>query len=184
MRCLRAAVLAALAACSASGQALEVDAIDVRVIEHGYRVQFEAVLAAPVERVVRVLTDYSGYASLDPRIRASEVLGATEAGAVLVRTRIRACAMLFCRTVNRTERVTHQPGRLVAEVLPASSDIKHGYARTEWVGEAGRTRIRYEAEFEPAFWVPGVVARRYAGGALRDSVVSMFENVEERARER
>jgi hypothetical protein len=92
--------------------------------------------------------------------------------------------MLFCRTVIRTESVTHQPGRLVAEVLPASSDIKHGYARTEWIGEAGRTRIRYEAEFEPAFWVPGIVARRYAGGALRESVVSMFENVEERARER
>lgn len=183
MRRLRSALLTALAACPIAAEALEVDAIDVRVAEHGYRVRFEAVLAAPVERVVQVLTDYAAYASLDPRIRESEVIGAGGAGQVLLRTRIRACAMFFCRTVTRTERVTHRDGRLVAEVLPASSDVRHGLSRTEWHGESGRTRIRYEAEFEPAFWVPGIIASRYAAGALGDSVVRMFENVEERARE-
>jgi hypothetical protein len=184
VRCVRPALLAALAACSPPAAALEVETLEVRVAGDGYRVRFEALLAAPAERVGRVLTDYAGYASLDPRIRESKVIRTLDTGEVLLQTRIRACAMIFCRTVRRTEQVTHREGRLVAVVVPAASDLEHGSSRTEWRGEAAVTHILYEAEFEPAFWVPGIVVRRYAAGALRESVVQLFANVEERARER
>jgi hypothetical protein len=162
--------------------ALDVGFLDVTVVEHRYHVQFEAVVQAPAAAVSRVLTDYASYAALDPAIRSSEVLGRTATGQVLLRTRIRACAAVFCRSVVRTEQVTEEGGRLVAEVLPAASDLRRGVTRTQWREEGGRTRVWYQSDFEPAFWVPEAIARRFAAGSLRESVLRLWRNVEERAR--
>jgi len=184
VRYARAVVLSGVAALPLSAHALEVKVIDARVTDQRYHVLFEGVIDAPVERVVEVLTDYAGYASLDPRIRESRVIGGRADGQVVLRTRIRACAGVFCRTVLRTEKVTREDGRLIAEVVPSGSDARQGITRTQWRGEGQATRIWYQADFQPAFWVPEVIARRYAAGSLRDSVVALFANVEESARGR
>ena len=162
--------------------ALEVLALDARVVDHVYHVTLEARLDAPTERVVEVLTDYAGYGSLDPRIRSSAVVGATPGGDPLIRTRVLACAAFFCRNVDRVEQVRRLDDRLLAEVLPERSDLRRGLTRTDWRTEDGRTRVRYTAEFEPDFWVPALVARSYASTTLRESVLQLFRNVEERAR--
>lgn len=163
--------------------ALEVGALEVTVVDRRYHVQLEAVVQAPAAAVARVLTDYAGYAVLDPAIRSVEVLGRTASGQVLLRTHIRACAAVFCRNVVRTEMVTEEGGRLVAVVVPAASDLRRGVTRTQWREEGGRTRVWYQSDFEPAFWVPEVIARRFAAGSLRESVLRLWQSVEERARD-
>jgi hypothetical protein len=162
-------------------RAMEVAVLDVVVAGDQYRIVFEALVDAPVERVAGVLTDYVGYVSLDPRIRSSEVIGVSLHGEPLVRTRIRACAAFFCRDVIRLERVTVGEGMLVAEAIPGRSDVRSS-ASTEWQPAGGRTRIIYKAEFTPDFWVPAIVSHGYAANQLRGSVRQLFENVEERAR--
>jgi hypothetical protein len=176
------ALLLASALFSSPARALSPVTLDVTVAGGVYRVTFDAVIDAPVERVASVLMDFVGYASLDPRIRSSEVVGAATDGAPLLKTRIRACAAFFCRDIRRVERVTVDDGVLVATALPGQSDVRSSVARTEWRAEGARTRIRYEAEFVPDFWVPTLVSRRYAGRMLRESVLELFEKVEERAR--
>jgi len=163
--------------------ALEVGSLDVRVVDHRYHVQLEAVVDAPAAAVARVLTDYTGYAALDPAVRSVDVLGRTASGQVLLRTHIRACAAVFCRNVVRTEMVTEEGGRLVAEVVPAASDLRRGVTRTQWREEGDRTRVWYQSDFETAFWVPEVIARRFAAGSLRESVLRLWQSVEERARD-
>lgn len=157
--------------------------LDATVAGGVYRVTFDAVIDAPIDRVASVLVDFAGYAALDPRIRSSKVVGNTPDGAPLLKTRIRACAAFFCRDIRRVERVTVGDSVLVATALPKQSDVRSSVARTEWRAEGGRTRIRYEAEFVPDFWVPALVSRRYAAPMLRESVLQFFRNVEERARE-
>jgi hypothetical protein len=44
------------------------------------------------------------------------------------------------------------------------------------------TRVTYEAQFEPDFWVPSFIARQFAGHSLRESTLELFSNVEQRAR--
>jgi hypothetical protein len=176
------ALLVFLQLAGSSALALTAVTLDVSVAAGVYRVKFDALLDAPVEGVARVLTDYVAYASLDPRIRSSEVVGTAPDGAPLVKTRIRACAGFFCRDVRRVERVTFENGALVARALPERSDLRSSVARTEWRAEGDRTRVTYEAEFTPDFWVPAVISRGYAGRMLRESVLELFENVEEQAR--
>lgn len=147
-----------------------------------YRVALEAMLDAPAEAVASVLTDFAHYRDLDPRIRESEVLAGTQAGVVLLRTRLEVCAGYFCRTVERVERVTRGRTSLTAEVLPDRSDLRRGITRTRWRSAQARTRIVYCAEFEPGFWVPAFIGRRYSLEVLRESTLRLFANVEDRAR--
>ena len=179
----RIALLVCLQLAGWPAHALSTLALEVTVGAGIYRVKFDALLDAPVGRVGRVLEDYAGYTRLDPRIRSSQVIGVAPDGASLLKTRIRACAAFFCRDVQRIERVTLGDGVLVAEALPGQSDLRNSVARTEWRAEGDRTRIWYESEFTPDFWVPAVVSRGYARRMLRESVLELFENVEERARE-
>jgi len=182
LRAHGATLLVALGLGAPSALALEVVSLETRVTDGSYRVTLDVLLDAPAGQVARVLTDYAGYVALDPRIRKSEVIGATPAGDLLVHTRIVACAAFFCRNVARVEQVRRLEGRLLAEVVPARSDLRRGWTRTDWSDEHGRTRVRYTAEFEPDFWVPAVVARSYASTTLKESVLQLFQNVEGRAR--
>jgi hypothetical protein len=165
-------------------RALSVESLESSFEGGVYRVALLSVLDAPPADVGAVLADFAAYPDLDPRILRSEQLGVTGDGAVLLRTRIRVCEGFFCRTVTRVERVEAGPGRLVATVVPASSEVRHGLTRTEWRAAEGGTRVRYEAEFEPDFWVPAIIGRRFANHMLRESTVQLFENVEKAARER
>ena len=84
--------------------ALSVESVQTSLRGGVYRVELVARVDAPVESVAAVLTDYAGYRSLDPRIRASDVLPPEHEGEELVRTVVRACAGFFCRNVERVER--------------------------------------------------------------------------------
>jgi hypothetical protein len=86
--------------------------------------------------------------------------------------------------VERVERVTRTPDSQVAEVIPERSDIRRGIARTRWQQQGAGTLVHYEAEFEPDFWVPGIVAQRLGVRELRESTLRMFESVEREANDR
>jgi hypothetical protein len=164
-------------------------AIDVRVERTDFHdgvfhVVFEAVLDAPPHSVEAVLLDYSRYPLLDPRVRRAELVARDSASSMRVRTRIDACAGLFCRTVVRVERVDYGPGQLVATVIPELSDMRLGIARTLLRGVAEGTHLSYESTFEPDFWVPSLIGRTLAIRALRTSTVTFFRNVERAANER
>jgi hypothetical protein len=169
-----------LGACPAS--ALTVEKLVTEFRDGVYRVSFEAVLAAPPARVGVVLQDYSAYPSLDVRIRSSEHLATEPGGAVLLRTRIYACEGLFCRSVTRVERVEVGPDNILATVIPELSQLRRGLSRTTWQALDAGTRVTYEAEFEPDFWVPGFIGRQFAGHGLRESTLELFSNVERQAR--
>jgi hypothetical protein len=161
-------------------------AFDVRVddatfSDGAFRVTFEGVLDAPPARIEAVLLDYSRYRLIDPRVRRAELLAREADGALRVRTLIDACAGIFCRTVQRVERVEHRPGRLFSTVIPAQSDMRRGSARTYWHAEGNGTHVWYVAEFEPDFWVPALIGRGVALRALRESTRRLFRNVEHEA---
>jgi hypothetical protein len=169
-----------LGACPAP--ALTVEKLVTELRDGVYRVSFVAVLTAPPSSVGAVLQDYSAYPSLDGRIRSSERLASEPGGAILLRTRIHACEGLFCRNVTRVERVEAGPDNLVATVIPALSQLRRGLTRTTWKALDAGTRVSYDAEFEPDFWVPDFIGRLFAGHSLRESTLELFSNVERQAR--
>jgi hypothetical protein len=162
--------------------AFNLHSVDATYTDGVFRVSFEAVLDAPRQSIEAVLSDYTLYRRLDPRIKSAQSLGRQPDGTQLVRTRIDACAALFCRSVDRVERFAQQPGLLVATVVPERSDMRHGVASTRLKSLGSATVVIYHADFEPGFWVPGFIGRRYAVRALREATLKMFTNVEREAR--
>jgi hypothetical protein len=181
-----ACAVAALIAClpGEPATALEVQTLEATWSAPSYRVSLVALIDASPEKVAAVLLDYDAYPQLDPRIRRSESQPGEIPGVTIMRTRVRFCAGLFCRTIDRVEEVRHADGELVATVIPERSDLHQGRIRVTWRAEGQQTLVTYDAEFTPAFWVPRMIARRYAPPELRDATLTLFTNVERVAHDR
>lgn len=169
---------------AAPAHALVVDVNQAAFANGVFRVVFDGVLQASPDAIRTVLLDYSRYQLIDPRIRRAELVSRESDSSMRVRTLIDACAGFFCRRVERVERFESGPGRLVATVIPELSDMRRGRALTTWSAGADGTRVHYEAEFQPDFWVPGFIGHGLAIRALRDSTQALFRNVEREANAR
>lgn len=178
------ALLAGAVLAAPSAHAFEVRTNQATYADGVFRVVFEGVLQAKPADIEAVLLDYANYQKIDPRIRRAELVERESSTALRVRTRIDACAGFFCKTVDRVERFEHGPGELVATVIPELSDMRRGLARTTWSDGPDGTHVKYVAEFQPKFWVPGVVGHTLAVRALRESTQALFHNVEREANAR
>jgi hypothetical protein len=163
--------------------AFEVERADARYQDKEFRVELELVLNAPADRIEAVLRDYASYPSLDASILEARVLDRPSADTAMLYTKLRACSGgLFCRTVNRVERVQESSMDLLAVVVPERSDVLSGSTHTQLQTVAGGTRIRYTTSVAPKFWLPGFLARPLMLRTLREASLDLFRKVEIRAK--
>jgi hypothetical protein len=146
-----------------------------------FYVDLDVIVAAPPDRVMAVLLDYTNYPRLDGSILESKVQSREASGALNLYTKLRACSGLFCRTVNRVERVQESPSELLAVVLPEQSDVIAGRTHTVLQAVERGTRVRYQSELTPNFWVPGLIGRPLMLRTLKETSLNLFRNVEIRA---
>lgn len=166
---------------AANAAAFDVVHADAAYTGQHFQVDLTVTVNAPLARVETVLRDYARYPELDARIVESKVLERVGSRVVLF-TKLRACSGVFCRTVNRVEQVEEQPGELKASVLPERSDALTGVTRTVLTDESGRTRIEYQTQLAPNFWVPSFIGRPLMLRTLREASIDLFRNVERQAR--
>jgi hypothetical protein len=175
-----ALVLFALVSMPAFG--LEV--IRDQAAEHAgrYVVSIEVLLDAPREQVERVLTDYDRLHELHDSFISSEDLGEPEPGVTEVFTQVKGCVILFCKTLNRVERIRETDVGLVAEDVPGRGEFVSG--RTVWTltREGLRTRLVFVSSLKPDFWVPPLIGPGLLGTVTRRTTIEMLEAVEKRAR--
>lgn len=179
-----AGVTMALAACGAGAA----DILRLEMAEEASRVslRLEAELDAPPADVYAVITDYAALANLHRHVLESRVVRRIDPGTVDVYTRVRGCvAAVFCRSVIRVERITERPPtELLAEVLPEASDFAFGIVRWRLVPAGDGTRVEYETEVEPDFWVPKLFGRQLLQSFLRRTTEETIAQVEVLARRR
>jgi len=154
---------------------------DIEVTEQGgvYHIRASIVIDARAEYVQQVLSDFIHIYRLNPSIIESEVLGEGDTGTTRVRTRVLGCAGYFCQEVERVERVRNLPtGDLVADIVPAKSEFRSG--RTVWHVEAlgERSRVDYDSNVEPDFYIPPVVGKFLAKKSIRSEITTSFRNLE------
>jgi uncharacterized protein YndB with AHSA1/START domain len=165
--------------------AAEVTRAEVAHAEDLYTLTLEAYLAAPPLAVFAVITDYRHIQDLHRRVRESRVLRRIDARTTDVYTLLKGCvAAIFCKSIRRVERITETPPyELTAEVIPGESDLKSGFVRWRLYPEGEGTRLVYESEMEPDFWVPPVLGDALMSRSIRNTTQEMIERVEELARE-
>ena len=163
--------------------AMSVERLEVGEDGPRYYVTFEARLQAPADRVMRVLQDYPGYPALDGRILEARVTTAGDGERVLF-TQLRGCVgSVFCRDMERYERLDESDHLLVAEAIPGRGDLASGRTETRVQHDGDGSRVVYRSVFEPAFWMPHWLVRSAMQRTLEDGTRRMFENVERKAQE-
>ncbi len=159
MRRARAtAVVLLCAACATAALAARFERAAVRHEAGRYRLDFVVDLAAPTTPVRALLTDYDHLERLSAHIVESRRLPAVAGSEPQVRIVLRACVLIFCRTVRRVMAVERRAnGDILTLADPAASDFTHARELWQLQPHAGGTRLTYQAEFAPAFFVPPLI---------------------------
>lgn len=133
-----------------------------------------------------VITDYTHIQDLHRRVRESRVLKRIDARTAEVYTLLKGCvAAIFCKSIRRVERITEiPPTELTAEIVPGSGDLKSGTVRWQLAPEGSGTRLRYESQMEPDFWVPPLLGDALMSRSLRNTTEDMIDRVEALAQAR
>jgi hypothetical protein len=144
-----------------------------------FQLQFTTIIDAPAEYVKQVLTDFSHIYRLNPSIIESEVLPSKQSDETKIRTKVLACAPVFCREVERVEIVrTLASGDLQADIIPELSEFRSGQAIWKITDMDDKSKLVYEATLEPDFYVPPVVGIPVISSSLKKELINTFERLE------
>jgi len=144
-----------------------------------YIVRSESYIDVAPAGVFEVLSNYDKLHRISNLVEESKALEPAEEGAQLVYTKNSGCLALFCRTVEKVERLeTDPPFRIVAEVIPERSDVS--FSRSEWrLSKEGRgSHLSYSIETEISFWVPPVIGNFLLKRWLRTGAENALVRIE------
>jgi hypothetical protein len=144
-----------------------------------FRLQFTTIIDAPAEYVRQVLTDFSHSYRLNTSIIESEILPSRQADETTIRTKVLACASVFCREVERVDIVRIlDSGDLQADIVPELSEFRSGQAIWKITAMDDRSKVVYEATLEPNFFIPPVVGISMISNSLKSEFITTFDRIE------
>jgi len=133
----------------------------VRVTRDGerYLAAIRSSVDAPPAAVFAAMTDYANLARLNPAVRESRIVATYSENHHRVYTETLLCVLWFCATLRQTQdMVGHPYDALEAILIPNTGHFRQGHARWRFeTGAAGTTRLHFDSELEPAFWMPPVL---------------------------
>ena len=165
----RAAALAVLAlAVTASAQAARVERLEVWREGPVYRIELDAELRAAPGAVRTMILDPAHWPRLMPWLVAVDRLAGPGQQVRRMRAVLRGCVLFFCRELRHVmDFRAPDPWTVEAHTVREGSDFRHGRTRWRLAPEGGGTRLRMEAELEPAFWVPPLIGPLVVRAKLR-----------------
>lgn len=107
--------------------------------------------------VYRILMDFNHIPDVNDTIVFSKLLKSN--GSVhIVHFESEGCIFIFCRRIKQVVTVTELGNGYIMSITdPTRSDLRHGRTLWEIIDEGDRTRIKYNADFVPDFWVPPLI---------------------------
>lgn len=159
--------------------AADLEDVTVDRIDGRYALRSETLFDASVEDLHRVLTDYDQFEKFTSAFTVSRNIEPDAQGRPRFYNEMEGCVLFFCVTFQRYGHLEVESENYIRAVVdPETSDFD--YSVESWaltrVGE--RTRLVYEFEMEPAFWVPPVIGPFYIRRALRAGAVRAIDRIE------
>ncbi len=182
MTCGGRATLISLATGLLLGGPVAAYTLDDTSIQHSagvYTVAFDMRLDADAVEVRALMTDYDRLDRLSDIVIKSRVLDILADGSKRIQLDVRACVWIFCRTVRRVEDVTTlENGDISTNALPERSDFSRAVERWRIEASHGGTRLRYDAQLAPNFFVPPILGPYLMKKAIRRELISAAQHLE------
>ncbi|MGD8784639.1 MAG: hypothetical protein PVG75_09380 [Thioalkalispiraceae bacterium] len=75
----------------------------------------------------------------------------------------KGCVWIFCQTIKQVAMVTElDQGYIMSNVIAEESDLHYGRTLWQLIDEGETTRVIYDADYVPGFWVPPFVGSAIA----------------------
>jgi len=150
-----------------------------------YFVTLEVVINADSQQVFRLLTDYENLTSLSDSIKESRLIYSLSDNDHRVQVKTKACVTFFCKTINQIQDVEELPGMVIITTsLPEKSDVEYAHARWKISAEDDFTRISYNSDLKPSFWIPPVIGPPLIERTLRNEALAVINGLESLVQQR
>jgi hypothetical protein len=152
---------------------------NVEHVDERYTIVSEVRIAVPVAAVRQMLMDLNHLDRINRSIEDSKILHVYSEGHYRVRTVINACVLFYCKRMVQVQDVQQlDDGDIVATVVPGLSDFRYGVARWTLRQDGDATRLRFDAEVEPSFWIPPLIGPWLIGQKFHSEALESAENME------
>jgi len=166
-----------------TGLAAEMKYIDLWMEGDRYVLRSESFIAAPPELIFDALLDYENFHRISGGIAETRYLEPDADGTPRAYTRVESCILFFCRSVEKVERViVVSPNEIRLEVDPEQSDFDYNQARWLIHPQDDGTRLAYELEMEPGFWIPPLIGTWVIKQKLESTAMNIAGRLEYLAR--
>ena len=186
MRSPAALALLAILFAAPAAHAVEIQSVDVEQQDARYRISMRVTLDAPARASYDIFTDLPRLPQINPSVREVQVLESPAADQRRVFTDVRTCVSVYCRQLKQVQDMRFQPrvdgGAVTAQVLPERSDLRFGEASWDFRDCAGKTCLSFDAQLEPAFWVPPLIGPWLIKRKMHEEAVQTSEGLERLAR--
>lgn len=144
-----------------------------------YRLESTTIFDATQAQLYGVLTDYDQFEKFSSAFVEAENREPDEQGRPQFFTRMEGCVLLFCKSYLRVGHLELKPQYdIVAIVDPEQSNFKFSRERWQLIPVGERTKLVYEFEMEPAFWVPPLVGPYVIKKALKSGGEDAVNRIE------
>ena len=177
----RRLLLVSTACLAVAGSAEAANVLETRVTHDNgrYTVKFEVHIDAKQDTVRRDLTDYAHYTRLSETIRESRVIAVHSPDRARVAVTLDACVLVFCKTLHIVREVEARPnGDLVTVAVPEESDFRYAHERWRIIADGAGTRLVYEAELVPDFYVPPLIGPWLLKYRISDELKTIAQRLE------
>jgi len=138
----------------AAGELLEAH---VRQHKGHYLLSLDMRIHARAARVYAALLDIPNLPKINDTIKSAQILEHSKT-ARRVKLVIEGCVWIFCRRLHEVDSLT-EPGEgyILSATDPAYSDFRYGRVLWQVIDEGKTTRVTYNADYVPKFWVPPLI---------------------------
>ena len=177
----RLALLACL--CTPIAHAGEVIESHVDRIDDHYLLRLDMRIEGHHEDVYNVLVDFNHITLLNDSITFSQVLESKDK-VHRVQFETEGCVWFVCKLIKQAVTVTELGNGYIMSVTdPAHSDLKFGKTLWEIIDEGKTTRIKYNGDFVPDFWVPPLIGPIIYKNRLLEEGQKTINGIEHRVAE-
>jgi hypothetical protein len=139
-----------------------------------YHVVGSSIVEASPRFVYETLMDYDNFHKISSGIAETRFVVSDVPGEVLGYTRVEACVLFFCRSAERLERIDSTPyNEIRTSSIQESSDFEVYESSWKLSRHDRGTKITYEAQFKPDFWMPPLISN----WAIKRKLVESAENI-------